>query len=318
MFSHDGEILVVGDSMLDKYRFLSDARQAQERPVPIYHQTSQFSVPGGAANVAMQLGQFGQRVTLLTVGGRCLASHYIRKELGKVGVEVKFVKRSGRLPIKERVFNHDGRMLHREDHYDNELVKEKSIDVVDYQMCRKGRSKPRAIVFSDYGKGAIDSETILSFMSNLYAANLFSVVDPAMHGKTQYLGVQAIKLNRHEVEKYSGLEWLSQFDIDEVKTKSSTVALNLGINEVIITHGKNGASLYRHSERELIYSNGDERPDLFTVGAGDAFLSAYISRLHFNSKAKNLLDFANAHALHTCESLQKRIESSSTVKLNFP
>ena len=49
------EVAVVGDLMMDKYIFGSATRISQEAPVPVVCVDSEKSVPGGAANVALNV-----------------------------------------------------------------------------------------------------------------------------------------------------------------------------------------------------------------------------------------------------------------------
>ena len=62
-------ILVVGDSMLDRYWFGAVERISPEAPVPIVHVSRSEERPGGAANVARNAASLGADVTLLSVVG---------------------------------------------------------------------------------------------------------------------------------------------------------------------------------------------------------------------------------------------------------
>ena len=54
-------LLVVGDAMLDMYVETAVRRISPEAPVPVADVRSRWSVPGGAANVARNLGSLGCR-----------------------------------------------------------------------------------------------------------------------------------------------------------------------------------------------------------------------------------------------------------------
>ena len=53
------KVLVIGDLMLDKYIMGSSSRLSPEAPVPVIRPTSNFSIAGGAANVAMNISSLG-------------------------------------------------------------------------------------------------------------------------------------------------------------------------------------------------------------------------------------------------------------------
>ena len=55
-------ILVIGDFMIDHYIMGSSNRISPEAPVPVVIPNDEFSIPGGAGNVAMNLRSLGSNV----------------------------------------------------------------------------------------------------------------------------------------------------------------------------------------------------------------------------------------------------------------
>ena len=64
------KILVIGDIMLDRYWVGSVNRISPEAPVPIVDVDSSTDKPGGAANVAKNLSDFGMDTTLIGISGK--------------------------------------------------------------------------------------------------------------------------------------------------------------------------------------------------------------------------------------------------------
>src|ERR1700735_4466331 len=62
-------VLVVGDSMLDRYLFGEVERISPEAPVPVVRVTREEERLGGAANGALNAKSLGPSVTLITVVG---------------------------------------------------------------------------------------------------------------------------------------------------------------------------------------------------------------------------------------------------------
>jgi D-beta-D-heptose 7-phosphate kinase/D-beta-D-heptose 1-phosphate adenosyltransferase len=58
-------VLVIGDLMLDRYLYGAVERISPEAPVPILSLHSSTSMPGGAANVIMNLAGLGCRTTVI-------------------------------------------------------------------------------------------------------------------------------------------------------------------------------------------------------------------------------------------------------------
>jgi len=62
-------ILVIGDVMLDTYYTGDIKRISPEAPVPVFRKSSEWSVLGGAANVAANLIAAGQNVFIMSIIG---------------------------------------------------------------------------------------------------------------------------------------------------------------------------------------------------------------------------------------------------------
>ncbi|MCC6012549.1 PfkB family carbohydrate kinase, partial [Candidatus Caldipriscus sp.] len=63
------KIAVIGDVMLDEYAFGSVERISPEAPVPVFLYKSSKFMPGGAANVALNLVRLGFEVYLFGIIG---------------------------------------------------------------------------------------------------------------------------------------------------------------------------------------------------------------------------------------------------------
>src|ERR1700760_1912329 len=63
-------ILIVGDLMLDRFVYGAAERLSPEAPVPVLRFDHESVMPGGAANVARNVSQFGASVELVGLVGR--------------------------------------------------------------------------------------------------------------------------------------------------------------------------------------------------------------------------------------------------------
>ena len=84
-------LLVVGDSMLDRYWEGEVERISPEAPVPVLQVRREFSRAGGAANVALNLAALGAPVSLLTLLGADEAGDALTGILRRAGVTVHAV-----------------------------------------------------------------------------------------------------------------------------------------------------------------------------------------------------------------------------------
>src|SRR4051794_40619920 len=81
------EVVVVGDVMLDVWLHGAAHRLCREAPVPVLDVEQRFDVPGGAANVAVNIGSLGAHPRLVSVMGDDDGSSRLRRALesGAVG-----------------------------------------------------------------------------------------------------------------------------------------------------------------------------------------------------------------------------------------
>jgi D-beta-D-heptose 7-phosphate kinase/D-beta-D-heptose 1-phosphate adenosyltransferase len=81
-------ILVVGDLMLDGWWSGSIERLCREAPAPVVDVQTRESVPGGAANTAMNLAALGARVSVAGIVGTDDAGADLRNQLVAAGIDV--------------------------------------------------------------------------------------------------------------------------------------------------------------------------------------------------------------------------------------
>ncbi|MGO4237577.1 D-glycero-beta-D-manno-heptose 1-phosphate adenylyltransferase [Pseudarthrobacter sp. YAF2] len=82
-------ILVIGDVMLDGWWNGSIERLCREAPAPVVDIRSRESVPGGAANTAMNLAALGARVSVAGIVGADDAGERLRSQLAAAGIDVR-------------------------------------------------------------------------------------------------------------------------------------------------------------------------------------------------------------------------------------
>jgi fructokinase len=97
-----------------------------------------------------------------------------------------------------------------------------------------------------------------------------------------------LKLNVAELRQISS--WYNDYNNDEERIKS--LKEKFGIETIIVTKGSAGAILYINDL--FYYHPGYHVSVVDTVGSGDSFLSAIISKLLDQASSEETLDFANA------------------------
>jgi rfaE bifunctional protein kinase chain/domain/rfaE bifunctional protein nucleotidyltransferase chain/domain len=81
-------VLVIGDLMLDGWWNGTIERLCREAPAPVVDLQARHSVPGGAANTAMNLAALGARVSVAGIIGTDDAGADLRRQLVAAGIDV--------------------------------------------------------------------------------------------------------------------------------------------------------------------------------------------------------------------------------------
>ena len=165
----DINILLIGDLMIDHYIMGTSNRISPEAPVPVVVPQKEYSIPGGAGNVAMNLRAIGSNVTCLgTVGndvwGKKLISTLKNEGVNIGGIDI-IEKHS--TTLKQRIYS-DGKQVAR---LDTEKILEWTPQISDYNLDNYD-----ACIVSDYNKGVVNNISldidILIFLKELKKIDL--------------------------------------------------------------------------------------------------------------------------------------------------
>ncbi|OWV09286.1 D-glycero-beta-D-manno-heptose 1-phosphate adenylyltransferase [Micromonospora wenchangensis] len=108
-------VLVVGDAMLDEWRFAESERLCREAPAPILTLRRRITAAGGAANTAVNVATLGGRALLVAPVGADVAGDELHDCLDRAGVWDRTVSEPHRpTPVKRRMLA-GNQILLRED-----------------------------------------------------------------------------------------------------------------------------------------------------------------------------------------------------------
>jgi D-glycero-beta-D-manno-heptose-7-phosphate kinase len=268
-------ILVVGDSMLDRYWECSVDRISPEAPVPIAAVKRTYARAGGAANVALNIKSLGSPVSIISAIGRDEAGEELRRLLS--GVKVQGFGNSTTQKIRV-VSKHQ--QLHRIDF--DERPGQLELSAIDRAYRERDAS---VVVFSDYGKGAL---TNVSRM--IREAECRTLVDPKGTEWAKYKGAFLLKPNESELRAVVG----SWSDPSEFKDKCIALRESLNLGHLLVTLGERGMIDFSD---DGIYSIRDDEREVFDVtGAGDTVLAVMAHALHEGMEYREAMRLANKAA----------------------
>lgn len=298
-FAHK-RVLVIGDMVADEYLIGKPTRIAREAPVLILELDEERTIPGGAANVAVNARALGAEVFLAGVVGDDLPGQRLRHAIDDLKMHQEgLVTDAHRLTsTKTRILAGSPQIVQQH------IVRIDRVDTSEVDQPSKGyirdyiqRMLPSvdAIVLSDYENGVISPEIIETCIPIARELNKVVVVDS--HGSLfRFQGVTALTPNQPEAELTLGRTITSQADLEEA---GQQLLDGSHARSVLITRGGEGMSLFEIDKPPIHLpihrlDHGIEVVD--TNGAGDTVAATFTLALTTGASCTEAAYLANAAA----------------------
>ncbi len=261
-------ILVVGDTMLDRYWFGDANRISPEAPVPVVRIQRCDERLGGAANVALNIRSIGLDANLMTVIGNDEPGRIVTELLKRAGIR-SMLHIDGKLSttVKLRIVARQQQMLRAdfENHPTNEVL---AALLGDYETTVAGMD---AVVLSDYGKGGLDH--IRQMISEARRRGKPVLIDPKGNDYERYRGATVITPNRAELALVTG-SWKTETELEE---KAQNLREHLALEALLLTRSEEGMTLFTRDGALTVPAQAREVFDV--SGAGDTVIAVLASML---------------------------------------
>lgn len=261
-----GNILVIGDVIIDHFIWGKVSRISPEAPVPVVDVREENLLLGGAANVLNNIYSLGGKATLCgVIGEDAMADQFetILKELPSPVAGILRVKDRPTM-VKTRVVAHNQQVVRfdREKRLPlGEKVRKKIEGFLDANLDRFD-----AIVISDYAKGLI-SEELMDFLRRRLEKGpaIPLIVDPKPGRLSLFRKASIVTPNHREAELMSGMEIT---DAESLKEAAGKLLADLQCEAVLVTRGEEGMALMERGKPIItIPTKAKEVYDV--TGAGD-------------------------------------------------
>jgi D-beta-D-heptose 7-phosphate kinase/D-beta-D-heptose 1-phosphate adenosyltransferase len=265
-----GQVLVIGDVMLDRYIWGNVERISPEAPVQVVRALERSDVLGGAANVAANLAGLKCPVFLLGVCGADSAGNRLKSLLDKSEIPSELIiDKARRTILKTRIMAH-GQQLLRIDEEDTQALSPESIAMA-LEILEQRMPAFRAVVFSDYKKGMLTSADFTRNAIQMALERAIPVlVDPKGSSWERYRGATCITPNAGEFDSVAGLS--GELEPNGFETKAQGIREKYGLQHLLVTQGAAGMTLFSPG-RDPFHIVAKAREVYDVSGAGDTVIA---------------------------------------------
>lgn len=285
-------VVVVGDAMLDHFMIGKVSRISPEAPVPVVEFEREFSLPGGAANVAHNVRALGARVSLVAVVGDDPHAAEIRGLLEARGVSASGLVTDPSRPTtrKTRIATTRNQQVARIDvERSDDLAA--GIEAAVVAVVEAAAASADAIVVSDYLKGVVTARVMRHVVAAGRARGIPVLVDPKVPHLALYAGATLLTPNHHEAESASHLRIRTP---DDARRASQVLRDSLRVDGVLVTLGEQGMWLAHASSDGHLPALAREVSDV--TGAGDTVVATLAAAMAAGATSAEAARLANEAA----------------------
>ena len=200
----DKHILVIGDLMLDEFVWGRVSRISPEAPIPVVEVSHESAYPGGAANVARNLREFTDRVSVMGLVGDDAHAEILKRLLATQNIRLDGIQHVAGHPTIVKT-----RIIARQQHVvrvDRERTFQPDVACHARALSQIEAMLPGldAIILEDYAKGFLTQTFVEQIGTLTRRAGKVLTVDPNPRNDLRWTGATAIKPNRSEAFHAAG------------------------------------------------------------------------------------------------------------------
>ena len=269
------KVLVVGDSIIDRYVNCEALGLSAEAPVVVVREKQEKCFAGGAAIVAAHVSALGGECSLVSVVGEDDSKYFLLDALKEYGVESTFITDKSRpTTLKTRFIIESQKIFRTSRLEDREIdLETESALIAELEMKAKDVD---VIIISDFNYGVITERVLaaLAKLADAYKCRLIGDLQcSSQFGSVlKFRNFSLITPNEKEArialhDKSSGLESIAQRLL--IETGANILVLKLGSEGFVVYDTQGSDGLTREAFPSLSVAPID------VTGAGDSMLAVY-------------------------------------------
>src|SRR5215211_3772122 len=268
----DRRVVIVGDAIADRFLHGSISRVSREAPVFILRHQQTETLPGGAANCAMNMVALGAQVSLVSVTGADEAGNELRAKLKAAGVNVEGVIASEKTQTTTKVrilagHSHSNKQQVIRIDYEGPALDDVELRAALVKGLEKSINKANAVVISDYNYGVVDARAI----ELIRQAKIPVLVDSRFR-LSEFTGFTAATPNQEEVENLAGAPISSA---EQLEAAAKELKQRLGHRALLVTRGPQGMMLLEDDRPALHIPAVGAQQAVDVTGAGDTVIATF-------------------------------------------
>ena len=315
----DKKIVIVGDSIADRFTYGSISRVSREAPVFILRHEQTETVPGGAANSAVNLASLGAQVSLVSVVGNDQAGNELRTKLDALGVDTRSLLTAETLQTTTKVrilagHAHSNRQQVIRIDYEDSPITDDALRARLLSALKAAISDAQAVIVSDYNYGVVDDAEIELLRG---VKRSMPVLVDSRFRLTSLTELTAATPNEDELEQIIKEPIGS---LEHLEASATKLKKQLQYQALLVTRGPRGMMLLEQDAPALhIDAVGAAQP-VDVTGAGDTVIATFALALASGasfSEAARLANYAGGivvmkrgTASVTCSELEHSIINS--------
>ena len=287
------KVLVVGDTILDRYIWGDVRRISPEAPVPVLKVRKTTQTLGGAGNVANNLIHLGCPTTLVGICGIDSAADTLRDLLHSKKIKEAMIADASRPTIaKTRIMAQKQQMIRLDEEVTDQPLQE-TLDAV-IENVKREVVDAKVVIISDYGKGLFADGAMVQKIIELAKRDGKPVlIDPKGTDWDRYRGATCVTPNTAELEAVVGNKL--EDNEPELIQSAEEIRRRYHLDLLLVTRGAQGMALFQGGAAPVII--GSQAREVFDVsGAGDTVIATLAACLAAGCDFETACRTANAAA----------------------
>lgn len=286
----DQKIAIIGDAIADKFVHGSISRVSREAPVFILRHEQTETLPGGAANCAMNLVALGAQVSLISVTGDDEPGRELLAKLKTAGVNLDGFLVSDKIQTTTKVrilagHSHSSKQQVIRIDYDGAPIRDGDLRDALTSKLEQIAAAANAVVISDYNYGVVDPMTV-----DVIRKTTAPVLVDSRFRLSEFKGFTAATPNQEEVENLLGTQISSH---EQLETAAHELKQRLGYRALLVTRGSQGMTLLEDEADPLHIRAVGAQQAVDVTGAGDTVIATFALALASEASFSDAARLAN-------------------------